>query len=124
MNRREGKKPKTLKTLVPFHYFLSFSFLLDCHGGFARTPSCRLSYWIHFVGTVSHLEMDRQHHFPRGYKIPTLCPNHSLTVTSDMVDDKFQMNGVEINGFSIYYNGSLIIFEINKFLDPHFEVFI
>ncbi|WCJ33518.1 hypothetical protein M5689_014873 [Euphorbia peplus] len=61
--------------------------------------------------------------FPPGTKIPTLLPNHSIIVTSSISGSMFSINGVGINGSVVYDDGSLVIFGIDRFLDPSFEVF-
>ncbi|XP_002531064.2 putative fasciclin-like arabinogalactan protein 20 [Ricinus communis] len=58
---------------------------------------------------------------PSGSKISTFWTNHSLIVTSDG-EDKVEVNGVKISGFPVYDDGSLVIFGIDKILDPNFQV--
>lgn len=48
--------------------------------------------------------------------------NHSLIITSSPSDVDVSLNGVKINGSAIYNDGSLVVFGIEKFLDPDFEV--
>ncbi|XP_050230804.1 putative fasciclin-like arabinogalactan protein 20 [Mercurialis annua] len=60
---------------------------------------------------------------PYGSKIPSFWANHSLVVTSNSnTVDEVEVNGVKINGFSAYDDGSLVIFGIDKFLDPNFQI--
>ncbi|KAJ8747762.1 hypothetical protein K2173_013070 [Erythroxylum novogranatense] len=59
-----------------------------------------------------------------GSKIPTLFANHSLVVTSKVYDnsDIISLNGVKIHGSPLYDDGSLVIFSVDHFIDPAFEV--
>ncbi|KAJ8770290.1 hypothetical protein K2173_012760 [Erythroxylum novogranatense] len=59
-----------------------------------------------------------------GSKIPTLFANHSLVVTSEVYDnsDIISLNGVKIHGSPLYDDGSLVIFGVDHFIDPAFEV--
>ncbi|KAF3432229.1 hypothetical protein FNV43_RR26968 [Rhamnella rubrinervis] len=58
-----------------------------------------------------------------GTKIPTLLPGQSLILTSSSLDDRISLNNVKITtGSPIYDDGALIIFGIEKFLDPNFGV--
>ncbi|KAK9277696.1 hypothetical protein L1049_007243 [Liquidambar formosana] len=59
---------------------------------------------------------------PSGSKIPTMFSGHSLVVTSSASDDQFSLNNVKINGSPIFDDGSLIIFGIDDFFDPEFQV--
>ncbi|KAJ4829349.1 hypothetical protein Tsubulata_024228 [Turnera subulata] len=58
--------------------------------------------------------------FLPGSKIPTLLANLSLTVTSSG-DDGISLNGVKITIPPVYDDGSLIVYGIEKFLDPGFD---
>ncbi|XP_065857187.1 putative fasciclin-like arabinogalactan protein 20 [Euphorbia lathyris] len=69
------------------------------------------------------LSMHSLKSLPPGTKIPTLFPNRSIIVTSSISADTFSLNGVGINGSVVYDDGSLVIFGIETFLDPNFEVF-
>ncbi|WCJ33517.1 hypothetical protein M5689_014872 [Euphorbia peplus] len=69
------------------------------------------------------LSMHSLKSFPPGTKIPTLLPNRSIIVTSSISGSMFSINGVGINGSVVYDDGSLVIFGIDRFLDPSFEVF-
>ncbi|KAL5553375.1 hypothetical protein UlMin_040776 [Ulmus minor] len=60
---------------------------------------------------------------PSATKIPTLLPNHMLIVTSSPSDSQFSLNNVKITTSSpIYDDGSLVIFGIEGFFDPNFQV--
>ncbi|GAV79470.1 Fasciclin domain-containing protein [Cephalotus follicularis] len=58
---------------------------------------------------------------PSGTHIPTFFSNHPLIVTTSPSTYKISINGVKINETPIYDNGSLLIFGIDKFLDPSFR---
>ncbi|KAJ6689600.1 hypothetical protein OIU85_005960 [Salix viminalis] len=53
-----------------------------------------------------------------GAKIPTLFPNHSLTITS--TGDDISLNGVKIRDSPVYDDGSLVILGVDRFFDPGF----
>ncbi|KAG5240455.1 fasciclin arabinogalactan protein [Salix suchowensis] len=53
-----------------------------------------------------------------GAKIPTLFPNHSLTITSTGYD--ISLNGVKIRDSPVYDDGSLVILGVDRFFDPGF----
>lgn len=61
---------------------------------------------------------------PSGSNIPTLFANTSLIVSSSPAngDDNISLNGVNITESPIYDDGSLVIFGIDEFFDPEFQV--
>ncbi|XP_042510886.1 putative fasciclin-like arabinogalactan protein 20 [Macadamia integrifolia] len=59
---------------------------------------------------------------PYGTKIPTLYQNHSLTVTTSASGQQISLNNVKINESTIFDDGSLVIFGIDKFFDPSFKL--
>ncbi|XP_021896141.1 putative fasciclin-like arabinogalactan protein 20 [Carica papaya] len=56
---------------------------------------------------------------PRGTRIPTLSWNHSIFVTSSPSDDHVSLNGVKLEGYPLYGDGSLIVFKIEEFFNPN-----
>ncbi|XP_010250718.1 PREDICTED: putative fasciclin-like arabinogalactan protein 20 [Nelumbo nucifera] len=56
-----------------------------------------------------------------GNKIPTLS-DHSLIVTTSTSDPQTSLNDVKINESSIYDDGSLVIYGIDDFLDPSYQL--
>ncbi|KAK1296196.1 hypothetical protein QJS10_CPB15g00954 [Acorus calamus] len=52
---------------------------------------------------------------PSGAEIPTFFLNHSLTVTSAPSYGQISINGVPIDGFAVYDDGSLVIHRIPSF---------
>ncbi|KAM7276293.1 hypothetical protein ACFE04_018159 [Oxalis oulophora] len=69
---------------------------------------------LNFHSSPSYLPLKTLKSLRYGSIIPTLSPNHNLTVTS-------KRNVVSINDVvvcSIYDNGSLVIYGIDEFLDP------
>ncbi|XP_077236646.1 putative fasciclin-like arabinogalactan protein 20 [Tasmannia lanceolata] len=59
---------------------------------------------------------------PFGATIPTLFQNHSLIVTTLASDSEISLNNVKINDSIIYDDGSLIIYGIERFFDPSFQI--
>ncbi|CAB4295746.1 unnamed protein product [Prunus armeniaca] len=59
---------------------------------------------------------------PFGAKISTLLSDHSLSVTTLAYDPRVSLNNVPITVSPIFDDGSLIIFGIDRFLDPHFRI--
>ncbi|XP_043712599.1 putative fasciclin-like arabinogalactan protein 20 [Telopea speciosissima] len=59
---------------------------------------------------------------PYGTKIPTLYQNHSLMVTTPANGQQISLNNVKINESTIFDDGSLVVFGIDKFFDPSFSI--
>ncbi|KAB5516569.1 hypothetical protein DKX38_027217 [Salix brachista] len=61
---------------------------------------------------------------PFGTKIPTLLPNHSLTVTTSLgyFDGKLSINGISIEESALVDFGSLIIFGMGEFFSSSLEI--
>ncbi|XP_059636699.1 putative fasciclin-like arabinogalactan protein 20 [Cornus florida] len=57
-----------------------------------------------------------------GTPIPTLLPNRSLFVTTSASDELISLNNVKINGSELYDDGSLVIFGLDNFFNPNFNV--
>ncbi|GLT27237.1 hypothetical protein SLA2020_022510 [Shorea laevis] len=60
---------------------------------------------------------------PYGARIPTLWSNHSLIVTTDKgFDFPLSINNVSVGNLVIFDDGSMIVYGVDKFLDPKFEI--
>ncbi|OIW21041.1 hypothetical protein TanjilG_28388 [Lupinus angustifolius] len=64
---------------------------------------------------------------PFGASIPTLLPSHSLTVTTDHRHRhrhhiRLSINNVTVNPSPVYNDGTIVIFAIDNFFDPYFEL--
>lgn len=60
---------------------------------------------------------------PYGARIPTLWSNHSLIVTTDKrFDSPFSINNVSVGNLVIFDDGSIIVYGLDEFLDPKFEI--
>ncbi|XP_048440941.1 putative fasciclin-like arabinogalactan protein 20 [Pyrus x bretschneideri] len=59
---------------------------------------------------------------PFGANIAALLFDRTLTVTTMPSDYHFSLNNVSVTASPIFDDGSLIIFGINRFLDPYFQI--
>ncbi|KAG5532269.1 hypothetical protein RHGRI_026790 [Rhododendron griersonianum] len=82
-------------------------------------PSLSLLH-LHFSPLAFSLETLRS--LPYATRIPTLSPGNSLVVTTPDPTRPVSLNNVTITGSPIFDDGSLIVFGIDAFFDPHFVV--
>ncbi|KAG6655890.1 putative fasciclin-like arabinogalactan protein 20 [Carya illinoinensis] len=82
-------------------------------------PSLSLLQY-HFSPLLSPLQTFRS--LPNAAKIPTLFAGHSLTVTTSPSDDGISLNNVKVTRSPIFNRGLLVIFGIDEFFHPDFEV--
>ncbi|KAK9052222.1 hypothetical protein SSX86_028850 [Deinandra increscens subsp. villosa] len=59
---------------------------------------------------------------PPGTRIPTMSSGNYLTVTQPAFSDQVSINNVSIAGSPVFDDGSLIIFGIENFFDPDFQI--
>lgn len=107
------------QTLIP--QSSSATIFSPSDGAFASSGQPPLSL-LQFHFSPLALSLHRLQSLPLGTKIPTLFPGHSLIVTSSGSGQQVSLNNVLINGSPVYDDGSLVIFAIDKFFDPHFQI--
>ncbi|KAM0986751.1 hypothetical protein PS2_010765 [Malus domestica] len=69
-----------------------------------------------------HFSLRSLKSLPFGAKIATLLSDRTLTVTTLPSDHRFSLNNVTVTASPIFDDGSLIIFGIDRFLDPYFRI--
>ncbi|KAK7357682.1 hypothetical protein VNO80_16977 [Phaseolus coccineus] len=57
-----------------------------------------------------------------GAKIPTMLSGQSLTVTTSSSDRLTSVNNIKLTQSPIYDDGSLLVYGIDKFFDPNFQL--
>ncbi|KAK6931012.1 FAS1 domain [Dillenia turbinata] len=109
------------ETLIPpYSSYTLFSPSDDAFSQSGQPPLSLLQ--LHFSPLAFPYETLRS--LPFGAKIPTLNINHTLTVTSfsSAIYRQISINNVLINGSPVFDDGSLIVYGIEKFFDPTFQI--
>ncbi|GAB4840363.1 hypothetical protein Ancab_021129 [Ancistrocladus abbreviatus] len=104
-----------------FSYFPFATIFSPSDDAFALYGQPSLSLLSFHFCPVAYSLSDLQS-FPFGSEIPTHLPNRSLVVTTLPSDDQISINDVKIDGSSIYDDGFLVIFAIDKFFDYNFKI--
>ncbi|KAK7343458.1 hypothetical protein VNO77_12217 [Canavalia gladiata] len=58
---------------------------------------------------------------PADTRIPTMLPGQSVTVTTSPSDRVTSLNNIKLTGSPIYDDGFLLVYGIERFLDPSFQ---
>ncbi|CAJ1932502.1 unnamed protein product [Sphenostylis stenocarpa] len=107
------------QTIQPHHSFTIFS---PTDAAFHRLPHHLPLSLLRYHLLPHAFSLHSLTSLPFGASIPTLLPNHSLTITTPTPTTTISINNITLTPSPIFHHPNLTIFPTTNFFNPHFHL--